>query len=251
MNYRKSSIDIIRDIVESLTFPVTILSASNLGSGVHELEVCDMYFAQIGFTVTIGGKIYTITGIVPAGHPDCGIGSNDLIKVKGDASNITATTFDLYKPFFFHGTPIAQGTELAQVTQAKNKTPMVWVNDGTLEEIFYHNDLENKDRELKFDWYCLTQANPEKWATDQAWDEAIEPMARLRQIVIAKIKTMEWLFPQENMKETSKPYAKFGVYLANRGMEKSLWHDKLAGVGNSMTLEINRNDAEACEDCES
>src|ERR1700751_1559070 len=114
MVYKQSSIDIIDNIISSLEFPVEIKTYVNNGVGNHTLTVCDMYHAQPGFVVTIGGKKYTITDIIPATKLFCEAPTNDVIKIKGDASNITATTFDLYKPFFFYGTPIAEGMELAQ-----------------------------------------------------------------------------------------------------------------------------------------
>ena len=248
MIYRQSAIDIIRDIVEGLTFPVTIITATNNGGGLHTLEVCDMYHAQPGFQVTIGGKTYTITEVVPATQPNCAASTSDTLTVSGASTNITATTFNLYTPFFFHGTPIAQGAELSQVTQAKNKTPMVWVNDGTLEWTDSNDPTLNKERDIKCDLYCLTQGDPEKWVTDDAWEKAINPMERLRERIMVQLNAMPWRFEVEQRDELVKPFAKFGVFLSNRGMEKSLWHDKLSGVGNAMTLGVNRLENE-CVDC--
>lgn len=250
MIYKQSSIDIIGEIISSLTFPVIIKQVVNNGNGVHTLSVCDMYHAQPGFYVTIGTKKYLITGITPAVYDPCGNSTNDVLVIKGDAANITATTFNMYAPFYFYGTPMAEGTELSQVNQAKDKIPMYWLRLDDFSEKFFENGTENKEREIKFRLYPLTTSDHEKWVTSQGINFAVNPMHRLAEMFVEKVKAMPERFDvNELVWDIPAVYPKFGVISINRGVEKSLWHDKLGGVELSMSLTVLKRFENQCEPC--
>lgn len=237
MIYKESSIDIIRGIVESLEFPVTIDAAVNDGGGNHTLTVEDMYHAQPGFKVTIDGKIYKITDIIPAVQPDCGVPNLDVMKVTGDAGDIVATTFELYKPFFFHGTPIAQGVELVKKNKAVDKVPMAWFYQQSKDH-FFESETINDERDITLRLFFLTQGKPETWLSEDAHNQGVKPMRRLLEIFIAKLKTMSYRFDVDDMEYDVLPYYKFGVFIVNRGMEKSLWSDKLSGCELAIPLKV-------------
>jgi len=245
--YKEDSTDILKAISSSLTFPVEILSVTNPSAGVYEVETSDMYHAQPGFEIIIGGNTYTITDIIPAINPDCGMGSTDLIKVKG-TQNITAPSFNLYHPHFFHSTPIAQGIEMSQKKNEFDKVPMLWLYEQ-FTDTFEEDPESTIERKIKFRLFFLTHGSPEKWLTNDAYKNAIKPMRRLAENFIAKIKTMSWRFDVDAMSYDILNYSKFGVFLANKGMEKELWHDKVSGVELSMTLTVFRKDV--CDEVES
>lgn len=250
MKYDDISIKIIQDVVNSLTFPVKILSVANNGGGKHTITMCDMYHAQPGFEVTIGGKKYMITQTTPSVSSECGSRIYDVMKVKGDAATITATDFEMYKPFFFYGTPIAQGVELGQENKATNKTPMYWLRLDQLSTTYYSDDLDARECDMDFTLYPLTQANHELWLTEQATNEAVIPMHRLAQIFVAKIKSKPERFATDDMTwDIPEVFPKFGVITINRGVEKSWWHDKLGGVGLRMNLTAYKQFS--CDECES
>ena len=127
--YKESLIDIIRAVVQDMSFPVTIKSVSNSGN-IYTITTCDIYHAQPEFELIIGGQKYVIKEIT----------APDTIKVEG-LSPIVVTTFDVYEPFFFHGTPIQQGVELIQDKKADNKTPMIWLYEQFTETFFKENLL--------------------------------------------------------------------------------------------------------------
>lgn len=239
MVYKQPSIDIIESIINSLDFTVEIINIINLTGGFHTIEVKNMFHAQPGFPVTIGTKTYTIVEVTPAVISDCGPSSNDLIKVQGDADDITEETFDLYRPFFFFGTPIAEGVELRQINQAKEKIPMFWLRLDDFSETFYEDILEKREREIKIRLYPLTQGDPDKWLTRQAIEEGVNPMRRLAELFIDKINSNPNRFDADGLTwSIPAVYPKFGVIIINKGVEKSLWHDKLSGVELSMNLTV-------------
>lgn len=252
MIYKQSSIDMIGSLIDSLTFAVKIISVVNNGGGVHTLTVCDAYHAQPGFEVTIGGKTYEITEVTPGTNEACSARVYDVMKVRGTAANITATTFDMYRPHFFYGTPMAEGTELAQENIAKNKTPMYWLRLDDFSDHVYPNDgLERRERDIKARIYPLTQADHEKWLTTQATNEAVKPMYRLAEILVRAIESRPERFDTDTFEyDIPAVYPKFGVISINRGVEKSLWHDKLGGVELAMNLTVYKQ-AFCDGDCES
>lgn len=251
MIYKQSSIDMIGSLIDSLTFPVKIRSVVNVGGGKHTITVCDMYHAQPGFEVTIGGKKYMIEDAIPGTQEACTPRVYDVLKVKGDAAAIVATTFDMYRPYFFYGTPMAEGTELAQENIAKNKTPMYWLRLDDFSDHVYPNDgLERKERDVKARIYPLTQADHEKWLTAQATKEAVKPMYRLAEILVRAIEARPERFDTDTFEyDIPAVFPKFGVISINRGVEKSLWHDKLGGVELAINLTVYKQSF--CDECES
>lgn len=251
MIYKQSSIDVIGNLIASLSFPVEVMTVANIGGGKHSLTVCDMYHAQPGFEVTIGDKQYLIEEVIPSVSSECGSRVYDVVKVKGDATSIIATSFDMYKPFFFYGTPLAEGIELAQEKKADKKIPMYWLRLDDFSDHVYNNDgLERREREIKFRIYPLTQGDHEKWLTAQAISEGVKPMYRLAEILVAKIESMPERFDTDNFSyDIPTIYPKFGVISINRGVEKQLWHDKLSGVELSINLTVYKRNI--CDECES
>lgn len=242
MAYKESSIDIIGDVVSAMTFPCNILAYVNNTGGVHTLTLDNMYHAQPGKKITIGILEYTITGTTEANVPACADPDYDVIVISGDAANIVLTTFNMYTPKVFHGTPIAQGVELAKKTQAKDKTPMGWFMEQYKDHM-YEDETQNKERDIQFRYFFLSEGNPDKWTSEQALRYGIKPMQRLAENFIAKLKTMAYRFDVDNLEYDLLTYAKFGVFLTNKGMTNSLWHDKLSGVElNFSGLTVFRRD---------
>lgn len=247
MIYDEDSVNILGDIVKSLTFPVKINSVTGPIKDKYTIETCDMYHAQPGFPVKIGGKNYVITDIVPGSKPDCGTGTKDKLIVSG-SNAIAATTFDLYKPFFFHATPIAQGVEMEQKKNDFEKKPMAWLYEQFTDGL-NHDPMSVIERTIRFRLFFLTHCDHDTWLTDECYKQSVRPMRRFAQNFIKKIKGMPWRFDVDKFEYNLLNYSKFGVFIENRGMEKKLWHDKLGGVEMSGTLTIFRK--EACDECES
>lgn len=237
-NYRKPSIDIIGEALAEMTFPMKIEEAVNNGDGKHTLIVCDIYHSQPGFKITIDNKIYKIV--------DIDYKTSKLI-IKGDAANITATDFELYKPFFFHGTPIDTNIKLEQEHKAENKTPMLWMLENFKDR--NHDDKEDEiDREIIVDFFFLTQADHAKWFSADAHHNAIQPMMRLAENFIEHLRSQPGKFKIIDFVWDSEYYSKFGVFIQNKGMQKRLWSDELAGV-KLPTITIEYLKQYECNDC--
>jgi hypothetical protein len=245
MTHRPSIIDLFSDFVENyLSEPSIIINSfqSVLSNGVYTitLEVCEPYYAQPGFNVTIDGNEYEITLV-----------SNTQIKVEGAvAIALTAPfTFDLYPLYFFHGTPRDTNTEITKIKNAADKTPMVWLleifdekfNDEQSESVHV---LESSPR-----LFFLTQSDFSKYTSDDFQERAIKPMRRLMEYFIEELKQ----YPHtKNFDMTDfapspiKSYPRFGVYITNKGVDKSMFADDLTGVELPATYLIYSQQCVTC-----
>lgn len=223
--YKTDTIDLLEVIVASLRFPVTIETVVTTASQ-HTIVVCDVYHAQAGFSVTINGYDYLIVSV----------NDETLTLVISSATAPAPTpgdTFEMYRPVFYHGTPIATNTELVQQPDAFAKTPMVWLLE-TFKDRFYEAPDDARDRDVTARLFFLTQSDHEAWLTGDAYHNAIKPMRRLMEVFKRKLESQPGNYDMTNFKYDAINYAKFGVYVANRGTDKNLFADKLAGVEMSL-----------------
>lgn len=235
MTYSDDLTDILDEVISAMTFPVQINSVILNSDGTQTLNCCDIYFAQKGFNVTINSTQYLITDFDQA---------NETITVSGSGT-ITPQTFNLYTPTFFHGTPIATTEEINEIKDANTKTPMIWLWENFHEK--YSDRFDPVDRSVDIELFFLTQADFEKWQTQDAYDEAIKPMKRLRDLFIDELDRYPNRFYTDKQTFESDNYAKFGVYARTRGSQKNLMADKLSGVGTKIPLKIYKKID--CDNC--
>lgn len=237
MIYSKSSVDIIRDVIQSMTFPVTIKQIARTGN-IHVLTVCDIYHAQIGREVIIGGNSYTVTDISEGSIDNCVAVVMPTLTVEGENA-IETDTFNLYTPFFYHGTARATNIEISKQQNAALKTPMIWLPEIFTDSFF--DSMSNLDREIRGDGLIfLTEANHKLWLTDEAYQKAVKPMRRLAEHFIAKLKALHGEFYMKEFRPEFISYAKFGVFIRDNGIDKNLFEDKLAGVRLTSPITVRR-----------
>lgn len=231
MGYTRDIIDILNEVISSMEFPVAIDSVTANADGSQTLYCSDIYHAQIGFNVTINGLSYKITAFSQA---------DETITVTANftgTNTITAgVSFYMYTPFFFHGTPIATGQDLSDYSDANEKTPMLWLWENWTER--ENDELNPVAREIDCEIYFLTQANFNLWKTDDAYQYAIRPMTRLKQMFKDKVKETTEIFSADDIVFETVPYSKFGVFLRSKGSEKNLFVDQMAGVGCKVTFKL-------------
>jgi len=235
--YKQSIIDIIEELIASLSFTVQVQASVNNLNGTQTIAVCDIFHAQPGFIITIGPDIYTITAINAQAN---------TITLSPAAPLIAApSTFSLYAPFFFHGTPPETNTELADERDAFAKTPMVYLLETLTEE--FNEDQENTvERVSSLRLFFLTQANFSKWLTADFYNNAIEPMRRLMENFYEAMRTSRRFYTKEQEFSITN-HARFGIYISSRGVEKSLFVDNLSGVEMIIDLTILKD--RACPPC--
>jgi hypothetical protein len=214
--YREDTIDILASVVAAMQFPVAITGIASVGD-MHTLKVCDIYHVQNGFSVTIGGNSYQV---VDFQYPD-------TIVVQG-SQPIMVDAFEMYRPYFFHGTPVESSAELQQNNNAFTKYPMIWVMEN-FRDVFYDFNFSSIERDIRASIFFLTTADHSRWLTANAYKEAIQPMRRLEEQFMRTLVGMSNRFLMDEFDEEVENYAKFGVYIREKGMDKNLLADELAG----------------------
>ena len=122
---------------------------------------------------------------------------------------------------------------------------MVWFLENFTDK-FFDDAADTREREIRFRLFFLTQANHEKWLVNDSYHNAILPMRRLAENFIDKLRSLPARFDLISEEYELINYAKFGVYITNKGMEKSLFADKLAGCELNISLTVYKLDA--CQD---
>jgi hypothetical protein len=224
VNYKKNLIDIISEWVAAIPTLITINSVSTSGD-LHTISVCDVLYAQPGFEVIIGSNTYTIVSVDQ---------TTKEIVVQGSVA-ITASSFNLYSVKFYHGTPIQTSAELDQEHIASEKTPMIYLLE-LFKERFFESDLDTAfERESTIRLFALTQADFDKKLTSEFYSDYILPMRNLMENLIAIIKEDKFTDATE-LESLYTNHARFGVYITNKGVEKSLFLDNLSGVEIEITI---------------
>lgn len=231
MIYKEDIIQFIKSIVTGLDLTLTIDSVTDNLDGTFDILMCDTGHLQPLFDITIGGNTYTIIDFISGG-----------IKVSGTQA-ITATSFVQYTPYFFHGTVRATQAELANIIDANSKTPMVYFYEVISERFIEDND-NILERESKIRLFFLTQADFTNWQTIDYHENAIQPMRRLMERFIDKLKAHPRV--QEITDYTVINQNKFGVFINDKGFEKAIFAENLSGCELNIDLEILKTDACDC-----
>ena len=223
---RKETVDIVNDLVSELGLTITISQIVDNG-GNYTLYTCDTKWLQECFKITYEGASWTVTNVVKD--------DNFTIKPVLDSTPVpTALTFDIYPPYYFHGTVIQTNLELEHISNSSLKTPMIYLLE-VLEDTFFNRDAQN-ERESDLRLFFLTQANFVDWKTQDSYTNAIQPMREMCYQFIDTLNKSKkiGIFAQYRIVN----HTKFGVYVTDKGYEQRIFDDNLAGVELRITLPV-------------
>lgn len=239
--YKRSIISILDEVINGMVFTISVDEVVLNPDGSQTLTACDIFYAQIGFNVTINSLSYKITDI---SHDDETI--TVLPNFTGVATINVGDTFQLYAVKFFHGTPITTQTELGKIVKAENKTPLIWLWENFKEKNF---DNEIIEREIDVELYALTQTASIKLAqmeNDNIHVECVEPMRRLIECFISEVGKRSDIFSSDFQDYDTENFPKFGIIARNKGADKAVFMDNLSGVACYTKLSLFYKDACEC-----
>lgn len=227
---RKETTDIVKGLVESMSFTLDIDTIIDNLDGSYKLVSCNTYHLQECFVVNYEGIDWIITDVI----------KNISISIKpklGSAPLPTTLTLTIYDPYYFSGTVIQTNLELEQIKDSSLKTPMIYLLE-VLEDSFNNRD-ELNERESDLRLFFLTQANFEAWKTQDTYTNAIEPMRSLAYSFIDTLNKSKIIGTFAEYRLTN--HTKFGVYTTDKGYTERIWNDDLAGVEMRITLPVLRD----------
>lgn len=232
--YSENFITSLREIVSIMDMSMKIISVTTV-DGIHTLRVCDVKHAQAKYKVTIDDVEYTIEEVKS---------KDKTISISGGPAP-TITYFELYKPFFFHGTPRETATEISGADHANEITPMIFLNE-VFEEEGDFDEASAIGRKIAPYIYALGQRPDDKYSKDLQ-ELYVEPMRRLMENLIATMRKQTQLFEMMEYSTKLMNYAKFGVYVTNSGVKANLFAIPLAGCSNNGNINLYAIE-ECCED---
>ena len=232
MEYKAPIEDIISSAISAMTFPVTIYKIGQ-AFDIWTLTVDNVYHAQVGSQniVTIGGHPYTITGIIY--NIADGVDQLTVQDLTG-VNSISATSFNMYAPFFFYGTLTETGSELP--TDNSQCSPMVFLRlDETLEETFHGDPQDSHERLTNCEIAFLAQ-NDYTQQTTGLISGAVTPMRRMMENFIEQVTSTVSTFEKLDWDYKVKYYTKVFV----KADTKQIWSNQLSGVWGKFSLKILR-----------
>lgn len=174
MDISKSEYELLLPIIARINNSIGVTSVTTNSNNTFTLFTCNILWATLGFTVTIGGKNYKII--------DINDGVSITVKPTSGTTAPPIGVFSLYVPKFYHGTIKATESDLNAKKNGNllswDKLPMVWLHEP-VEEIMSPLADEAVYRKSNCELYFLNDADFAKWSNDDHYKYAIKPMRRL------------------------------------------------------------------------
>lgn len=230
------TVDIIEELVEGFNPTTQITGVVDNGGGSYTITVCNTLNIREKSPFKVDGNSYTAKSV------------NTKTKEITYTTVVAPSVNDVVEgsvPFYFHGTPMATGSEITRILNSVNKLPMIYlleiitdIKDNTPDSII--------DRRSNVLLFFLDEANFGDWDTDQHYSEAIVPMMNYAELFVKYLENNSNIGVIDSYELTY--HAKFGLNIkTNGGHVQNLFPDKLSGVQLSITLPIRKG--LICENC--
>ncbi len=223
MAARAETVEIIGDLVRNWKMILDIKSVIVEGD-YFKIMVCNTFHfagkydgSNSGYPIAINGVGYEVVDVV----------LNESITLSGPSSPIVGR-FQVDPPHFYHGTITQTNTELSLISDAFDKTPMVYLR-RTFEETFESADSAI-DRVPDLEMYFLNQSNFNGWETEDFDKYCVIPMRNCLYEFIKMIDSKRNIIGKLDSFRVIDAI-KFATFDAKKGYETSIWPLHLSGVG--------------------
>ena len=221
-------VDIVGALIAKLNFTITITSITGT-LGVHELFMANTYYMTVTKIIEIDGNKYRVTAV----------DFNKSINVEpiGHSIPITATTFELSAPLFFHGTIKSTDVEIKATTESQPSTyPIVYLLEE-IEEEFENRKSMLLERNSTITLFFLTRYDPEKKSLNpNLLQDILKPLSNLDGEFIEVLEKERGIAQLEGTRRRTN-IARF-AFTSRSGEEENIFSDYLSGVRLIITLPI-------------
>jgi hypothetical protein len=218
--------DIIRDIVEGLSFTQSIDNLIDNGDGTYTIEVCKTYHVQaLCSVITIGGTDYPVTAVV----------DNTSITISSTSAPV-GDSYTIAAPFYFAGTRIAVNNKLSLIESYEDKMPLVFLWEVLQEGII--KDPESRlDQETTVRLFFLAPRDKEINDTDTLYTDSVDPMGNLLEAFVDSLEGNVLILDDNIDRYDRLALPKFGV-TSDEGAKDSFFNEYLSGLELRITLPI-------------
>lgn len=209
------TVDFIESIVSSMTPTLDIDSVADNGDGTQTLTICDtIYWVRERLTITIDGTDYEVSSF-DKDAKTITIPSGTLV---------TASSFTLTAPYYFHGYPRQMDNQWA-IQDDASKYPLVYLVETTTDNYYDEEDQRDKDMNLRiFFLDSLTNMDDE---VDAHYTNTIVPLKSMLNHFVELLNENPTLLPF-SYDVTNR--IEVGVYTTNQGNTQKIFSDTLDGV---------------------
>ena len=231
----KPTVDIIKEIVNSLTFTENILSLAQNGTE-WTIKICDNHHLRPCSKIQINGSDYEVKSID---------GSGCILIDTADSLSLGVLVIPA--PFYIHGTWLAATDEIKKIPLSTDKFPLVYLFE-VLNDKFNYNPRMTIGRESQLRLYFLDEADRDNWLTEDHYEGAINPMTSLSiDFIEASRSSKIVLEGDEGLNEADiKYHANFGK-VVEEGHAKYLFPDNVSGTQMNVTIPFTKKGCEVCE----
>ena len=235
-----SAVDITRNIVEAIC-PVIIIDSWTYDKKkkLFTINTCDTFYLIPCKTIVINGIKFEVQndGFIQ----DESFVIKEVTKYSNSKTitEIKVDSFDLYKPFFFHGSPVAVNNVLSNIKFGDDKTPTVYLWETLREKHFEKSSGSPIAFEYDVKIFFLDSAKWDTWDPDQHKERVIDPMKSLLNEFKKVVNKNRKLFAQLEDFVTI-PRANFGVYQKDLGVMSSYFSDMTSGVELNMNFRYKK-----------
>ncbi len=220
--------DLLKPVIAQMDVTVTCSSVTDNMDGTYTFACPKTKWAGLGFEISILGNSYRITNVI----------FNTSITVQGSVLPVVLT-FDLYRPFFKHGTLKTVSAEQSSIIYFKQRLPLIWLREVVTERLHFDQmDAVDSDNDVQL--YFATNSNLADWSQDNADTLGIAPMRSMVSEFIKALVVSQYVAEMTSTGEV-KSYKDFGIVDG-----KNVFNEPLCAVSLRITIPFLKG----CECCE-
>ena len=208
------TVDQIETIVSSMTPTVEIDSVVDNGDGTQTLSMCNTYWIRRFMTITIDGNDYEVSSFV----------GNVSVTIP-DSPLVTADSFVLQAPFYFHGTPRQVNNEWMIENDENLKYPLVYLVENRPDSFFNDEDSRLKDASLQIFFLDSFADNDDE--VDEHYTNVVKPLIASHNYFVDLLNADPQILPFDYVKTNR---VKVGVDSTNQGNTSKIFKDGLNAV---------------------
>jgi len=218
------TVDIIRDLVALLRLKVTIDSVTDNANGTYTITTCDTRHIQTGMPITIDTVDYVVKSFV----------KDTSFVLEGD-SIVTASSFFLDAPKFWHGSILETNKNLTGILDMNEKVPMVYLRRPYRDSFNEADSAIERDSDVTLYFLCEDVFKDD---IDKRDIECIYTMRSLLYSFVEMLRRNKYIGEIGSFQVENKE--KFGV-VNSKGTEKVLFDTPLSGCELNISIPIKIN----------
>lgn len=229
--------DIIRDIVEGLTFTEPISNIVDNADNTYTITVCKTYHVQaMCSSINIGGTSYPVTAVV-----------NDTSITVSSSSLPVGADYTVAAPNYFAGTRIAVSDKLSLIEDYKDKLPFVFLWE-VLQEDIIKDENSRLEQDTTVRLFFLAPRDKELNDTDTLYNDSVDPMGNLLEAFVDSLEGNTLILDEDIKRYSRIALPKFGN-VSEEGAKDSFFNEYLSGLELRITLPVLKKFAGGTSEC--